>query len=55
MNTPAGIRNDYTERMNMKKTATILILALIAAFALPMMAEDGAAIFQGQMRRLPRP
>lgn len=48
MNTPAGIRNDYTERMNMKKTATILILTLIAAFALPMMAEDGAAIYKAK-------
>lgn len=32
----------------MKKTATILILVLLAAFALPAMAEDGAAIFKAK-------
>ena len=32
----------------MKKTATILILMLLAAFTLPAMAEDGAAIFKAK-------
>ena len=32
----------------MKKTATILILVLLAAFTLPAMAEDGAAIFKAK-------
>src|ERR1043166_7077156 len=43
-------RNDYEqiERMKMKKTATILILVLLAAFTLPAMAEDGAALFKAK-------
>jgi len=32
----------------MKKTATILVLALVAAIALPAMAEDGAALFKAK-------
>ena len=32
----------------MKKTATILILMLLAAIALPAMAEDGAAIYKAK-------
>ncbi|HEX7190593.1 MAG TPA: cytochrome c [Thermoanaerobaculia bacterium] len=32
----------------MKKTATILILMLLAAIALPAMAEDGAALYKAK-------
>jgi len=32
----------------MKTTTTILILVLLAAFTLPAMAEDGAAIFKAK-------
>lgn len=32
----------------MKKTATILILILLAAIALPAMAEDGAALYKAK-------
>ena len=32
----------------MKKTATILILMLLAAFTLPAMAEDGAALYKAK-------
>jgi mono/diheme cytochrome c family protein len=34
--------------MKMKKTATILILMLLAAFTLPAMAEDGAALYKAK-------
>lgn len=32
----------------MKKTTTILILVLLAAFTLPVLAEDGAAIYKAK-------
>ena len=32
----------------MKKTATILILILLAAIALPAMADDGAALYKAK-------
>src|SRR5437764_10722373 len=50
MNVAAENRNDYQvpRGQKMKKTATILILMLLAAIALPAMAEDGATLFKAK-------